>query len=116
MSAPTIPAFDVEALRSAADAHAALAAVIADDIEWIDVHPKRARTTFRTRAEVLAMLDGLHANGIATTIHDGLADGTRAALTVTCALPDGMLYTNALLTVSDGKITRWFGVEAYDRP
>ncbi|WP_028065660.1 hypothetical protein [Solirubrobacter soli] len=55
------------------------------------------------------MLDGLHANGIATAIHDGFADGPRAALTVTCTLPVGMLYTNVLLTVRDGRITRWFG-------
>lgn len=116
MTAPTTPTLDIEALRGAANAHAALAAAIADDIEWIDVNPNRARTILRGRAEVLAMLDGLHTNGIATVIHDGFADGPRAALTVTCALPDGMLYTNALLTVRDGKITRWFGVEAYDRP
>src|SRR5690242_4201282 len=99
MTAPTIPTLDVEALRSAVDTHAALAAVIADEIEWIDVNPTRERTIFNGRAEVLAMLDGLHANGIVTTIHDGFADGARAALTVTCALPEGVLYTNAVLTV-----------------
>src|SRR4051794_31119894 len=49
MTAPTIPTLDVEALRSAADAHAALAAVIADDIEWIDVNPHRADDLPRPR-------------------------------------------------------------------
>src|SRR4051812_14599994 len=114
MTAPTIPTLDVDALRDAPDAHAALAAVIAEDIEWIDVSPNRSRTVFNGRAEVLAMLDGLHTSGIVTTILDGFAAGERGALSVTCALPEGVLFTNALLTVRDGKIRRWFGVEGWD--
>jgi ketosteroid isomerase-like protein len=114
MTAPTIPTLDVDALRDASDSHAALAAVIADDIEWIDVSPNRSRTVLTGRAEVLAMLDGLHAGGIVTTVRDGFAAGERAALSVTCAMAEGVIATNALLTVRDGKIARWFGVEAWD--
>ena len=105
---------DVEALRTASDSHAALAAVIADDIEWIDISPSRSRTRFSGRTEVLSMLDGLQANGIVTTVHDGFVSGDRAALSVTCALAEGVLFTNALLELRDGKISRWFGVEAFD--
>lgn len=114
MTTPATHTLNVEALRTASDPHAALGAVIADDIEWIDVNPNRARTRYSGRAEVLAMLDSLHTNGIVTDIVDGFADDGRGALTVTCTMAEGVLYTNALLVLRDGKITRWFGVEAFD--
>ena len=37
MTAPTAPTLDVEALRSAAVPIDALAAVLADDVEWIEI-------------------------------------------------------------------------------
>src|SRR4051794_10468969 len=114
MTAPTTRSLDVEALRTATDSHAALAAVIADDIEWVDVNPSHARTCFHGRAEVLAMLDGLQERGIVTHVLDGFAAGDRAALSVTCTMAEGVLCTNALLEVRDGNITRWTGVEAWD--
>ena len=114
MTASTVRSLDVEALRTATDSHAALAAVIADDIEWVDIDPSHARTFFHGRAEVLAMLDGLHERGIVTQVLDGFAAGDRAALTVTCTMDEGVLFTNALLDVRDGNITRWFGVEGWD--
>jgi hypothetical protein len=115
MTAPTTHTLDVEALRTAEDSHAALAAVIAEDIEWIDVNPSHARTFFHGREEVLAMLGGLHERGIVTTVLDAFAAGSRAAMTVTCTMPEGVLYTNAVLDLDGhGNITRWFGVEAWD--
>jgi hypothetical protein len=114
MTAPTAPTLDVDALRAAPDSHAALTAVIADDIEWIDVSPSRTRTAYRGHESVHAMLDGLEARGIVTTIADGFAAGDRGALTVTCAMPEGVIVTNALLELRDGNIVRWFGVEAWD--
>jgi hypothetical protein len=114
MTAPTTHTLDVEALRTASDSHAALAALIADDIEWIDVTPSRSRTRYSGRTQVLAMLEGLHANGIVTEVLGGFANGDRAALTVTCTMAEGVLATNALLELRDGRITRWFGVEAWD--
>ena len=109
----TLP-LDIEALITASDSHAALAAVIADDIEWIDVTPSRSRSRFSGRTEVLSMLDGLHEHGIVTAVLDGFVNGDRGALTVTCTMDAGVLYTNALLELRDGKISRWFGVEAFD--
>jgi ketosteroid isomerase-like protein len=114
MTTSTARTLDVEALRTASDSHAELAAAIADDIEWTDISPTRSRTRYSGRAEVLAMLDGLDERGIVTAVLEGFAAGDCAALTVTCTMAEGVLFTNALLHVRDGKITRWFGVEAWD--
>jgi hypothetical protein len=115
MTAPTASTLDVDALRTASDSHAALVAVIADDIEWIDVPPSRERSVYRGRESVLAMLDSLEQRGIVSTVVDGLASGDRAALTVTCTFPDGsVIVTNSLIQTRDGNIARWFGVEAWE--
>ena len=115
MTAPTASTLDVDALRTASDSHAALAAVIDPDIEWVDVTPSRSRSVHRGRAAILAMLDGLSERGIVTAVVDGFAAGDRGALTVTCTFPDGgVIVTNSLLELRDGNISRWFGVESWE--
>ena len=115
MTAHATPTLDVEALRSASDAHAALTAVIAPDIEWIDVTPSRSRSVHQGREAVIAMLDGLEERRIVSAVVDGVASGDRGALTVTCTFPDGsVIVTNTLLELRDGNISRWFGVEAWE--
>ena len=116
MTAPTTtPTLDVNALITAPEVHAALAAVLAEDIEWLDVVPGATRSEHRGRESVLAMLAGLIEGGIETTILHGFADDERGALAVRCTMPDGrVLLTNALLELRDGNITRWYGVEAWD--
>ena len=37
MTAPTAPTLDVEALRTASEVDDALAAVLAEDVEWIEI-------------------------------------------------------------------------------
>jgi hypothetical protein len=119
MTAPTTaPTLDIEALRTAPDAVAALAAVLADDVEWIEVDaktPPHAPAVYRGRDAVLAMIGGAHERGLVTTVKDGFAMGERAALTVSCLYPGGgEVLCNALCEVRDGKISRWFGVQTWD--
>ena len=116
MTAPTTtPTLDVNALITAPEVHAALAAVLAEDIEWLDIAPSTTRTEYHGRESVLAMLAGLIDGGIETTILHGFAHGDRGAMSVRCTMPDGrVLLTNALLELRDGNITRWYGVEAWD--
>ena len=53
--------------------------------------------------------------GIESRVTDGFAAGDRAALTITCTYPGGgHVLCNALVELRDGKIARWFGVQAWD--
>src|SRR4051794_29858326 len=114
MTAPTVPTFDVDALRAAPEAVLAMIATLADDIEWTDLAGD-APKVFRGRPATVAMLEDVEAQGIVSTVLDGFVSGDRAALTVHCALPDGggVIVTNALLNLRDGKVVRWFGTEAW---
>jgi ketosteroid isomerase-like protein len=116
MSATTTP-FDVEALE-ADPSISALAAVLADDVEWIEVDQRtqpRAPGVLRGRAAVVAMLEQGHMNGVVSSVIDGFSAGDRAALTIACRLPDGnRVLCNALLDLRDGKIVRFHGVQAWD--
>jgi hypothetical protein len=48
-------------------------------------------------------------------IEDGFISGDRGALRVICTQPDGkVIVEHTLLTLHDGKIARWSGVQAWD--
>ncbi len=115
MTAPTTHLLDVRALRADPSA---LPAFLADDVEWIEVDQRSQPhdpAVLGGRDAVLAMLDDAHTRGIASRVTDGFAIGDRAALTVTCTYPAGeQVLCNALVDVRDGKIARWFGVQAWD--
>jgi hypothetical protein len=116
MSATTAP-FDVEALK-ADSSIAALAAVLADDVEWTEVDQRtqpHAPAVLRGRSAVLSMLEEGRARGIVSHVVDGFTAGDRAAMTVDCDLPGGgRVVCNALVELRDGKIARWHGVQAWD--
>ena len=118
MTASTTPTLDVDALRAASDSIAALVAVLADDVEWIEVDQRtqpQAPSVIRGRDAVLATIRDAEARGIHSRVTDGFAAGDRAAMTVTCTYPGGgRVVSNGLADVRDGKITRWFGVQAWD--
>jgi ketosteroid isomerase-like protein len=118
MTAPTTPTLDVEALRVAPVPLDALAAVLAEDVEWIEVDQRtqpQAPAVIRGREAVLAMLHDVVERGIESRVTDAFAAGNRAALTVTCTTPAGArILCNALVDVRDGNIARWFGVQAWD--
>ena len=118
MSTPTAPILDVDALRTASDSIEALAAVLADDVEWIEIDQRsqpQAPAVYRGREAVLAMINEGHERGIESRVTDGFAAGDRAAMTVTCTYPTGgRVICNAITDVRDGKITRWYSVQAWD--
>ena len=118
MTAPTTtPTLDVDALRTAPEVHAALAAVLAEDIEWLRHRSRapRARSD-HGRESVLAMLRrpdrGRHRDDRRRRVRP---TAIAARCPSQCTMPDGrVLLTNALLELRDGNITRWYGVEAWD--
>jgi hypothetical protein len=118
MTAHTAPTLDVEALRTASDSIEALAAVLGDDVEWIEIDQRsqpQAPAIYRGRDAVLTMINEAHERGIESRVTDGFAAGERAAMTVTCTYPSGgRVVCNTLADVRDGKITRWFSVQAWD--
>jgi len=118
MTAHTTPTLDVDALRTASDSIEALAAVLGDDVEWIEIDQRsqpQAPAIYRGRDAVLTMINEAHERGIESRVTDGFAAGERAAMTVTCTYPSGgRVVCNTLADVRDGKITRWFSVQAWD--
>jgi len=61
------------------------------------------------------MAEELERRGIQVTIDDGFLAGDRGALRVVCTYPDGkQVIEHTLLTLRDGKIARWSGVQAWD--
>jgi ketosteroid isomerase-like protein len=118
MTAPTTPTLDVEALRTAPESTFALAAVLAEDVEWIDVDRRsqpHAPSVLHGREAVLGMIADAESRGIVSRVTDGFASGDRAALTVTCSYAGGgQVLCNALVELRDGNIVRWFGVQAWD--
>jgi ketosteroid isomerase-like protein len=117
MSTTTIP-FDVSALRRADDAVAALDAVLADGVEWIEIDQRsqpHAPSVTHGRSAVIAGIRAAHERGIVSRVTDGFATADRAALTVTCTYPTGeQMACNALADLRDGRIVRWVGVQAWD--
>ena len=93
--------------------------MLADDVEWIEIDQRtqpRAPSVLRGREAVLAMIARGRARGIDSRVTDGFARGDRAALTVTCTLPGRRprRLATRCVDVRDGKIARWFGVQAWD--
>jgi SnoaL-like domain len=119
MSATTSTApFDVAALRRASDPVAAIESVLADDVEWVEIDQRtqpKAPSVTHGRDAVMAGIRAAHERGLVSRVTDGFATADRAALTVLCTYPTGEhVYCNALADVSDGKIVRWVGVQAWD--
>ena len=115
----TSTALTVEALREAARAGGArIAEHVTDDIEFVEIDqktPPAAPAVHRGRAALLAMAEDLERRGIRMEVQDGFMTDERGAVTVTCTYPDGRrVVENALLTLREGKIARWNGVQAWD--
>ena len=119
MSATTSSiAFDVAVLRRASDPVAALDSVLADDVEWVEIDQRtqpRSPSVTHGREAVIAGIRAAYARGLVSRVTDGFAAEDRAAMTVLCTYPTGEhVYCNALADISDGKIVRWVGVQAWD--
>ncbi len=114
----TTTRFDVEDLIADSSLDK-LIALLADDVTWTEVDQRsqpHSPAVYRGRDAVVAMLREAHARGIVSAVVDGLRSGDRAAVAVLCSYPGGagQVRCNALLHLTDGKIVRWDGVQAWD--
>ena len=67
------------------------------------------------RSELIALAEDLERRGIRMETADGFLTGDRGAVRMVCPYPDGRkVVEDALLTLRDGKIARWDGVQAWD--
>jgi ketosteroid isomerase-like protein len=118
MSSPTT--IELETLVQAArdGGAAALADHVADDLELVQIDPRTppaSPAVHRGREALLALAEDLERRGVRMRIDDGLLAGDRGALRVVCTHPDGkQVVEHALLTLREGRIARWSGVQAWD--
>lgn len=115
----TSTALTIEALREAARVGGArIAEHVTDDVEFVEIDqktPPAAPSVLRGRAALIEMAEDLERRGIRTEIQDGFLTDDRGAVSVACTYPDGKrVVEHALLTLRDGKIARWDGVQAWD--
>jgi ketosteroid isomerase-like protein len=118
MSTNTI--FELDTLKRAVQdgSAAGLADYIADDVEFTEVDqctPPAAPAVHSGRDALLALAEDIERRGVTMRIEDGFISGDRGALRVICTHPDGkQVVEHTLLTLHDGKIARWSGVQAWD--
>jgi SnoaL-like domain len=97
---------------------AGLADYVTDDVEFAQTDqrtPPSAPAFHSGRETLIGMAEELECRGIAMRIDDGFIAGDRGALRVVCTYPDGkQVIEHTLLTVREGKIARWSGVQAWD--
>jgi ketosteroid isomerase-like protein len=96
----------------------ALLAIYADDVELIQIDRDNPPSSPRTRhgKDVLrGMLEHCAAAGVRATVENAVADGDRAAATITCEFPGGRrVMANAVLTIEDGRVVRELDVLSGD--
>ena len=97
---------------------AGLADYITDDAELTEIDqrtPPAAPAVHSGRDALLMLAEDLERRGVTMRIEDGFISGDRGALRVICTQPDGkQIVEHALLTLHNGKIARWSGVQARD--
>ena len=97
---------------------AGLADYATDDIELSEIDqktPPAAPVVYTGRDALSALAEDLERRGVRMQIDDGFIAGDRGALRVVCTNPDGkQVVEHTLLTLRDGKIARWSGVQAWD--
>jgi ketosteroid isomerase-like protein len=112
MTVKTTTAFDVATFKRTYEEWdiEALLALYADDVELIQIDRDSPPSSPRTRhgSDVLrGMLEHCAGAGVVATVENTIADGQRAAATITCAFPGGRrVLANAILEVEDGRIIR----------
>ena len=120
MTVNTTVSFDVATFKRAYEEWdiEALLALYADDVELIQIDRDNPPSAPRTRhgSDVLrGMLEHCAGAGVVPTVENTLADGRRAAATITCAFPGGRkVVANGVFEVEDGRIVRERDVQAGD--
>jgi ketosteroid isomerase-like protein len=120
MTVQTNTSLDLETLRRGYEEWdiEALLGIYADDVELIQIDRDNPPSSPRTRhgKDVLrGMLEHCAAAGVTATVENAVADGDRAAATITCEFPGGRrVMANAVLTVEDGRVVRELDVVSGD--
>jgi ketosteroid isomerase-like protein len=120
MTVNTTVSFDVATFKRAYEEWdiEALLALYADDVELIQIDRDNPPSAPRTRhgSDVLrGMLEHCAGAGVVPTVENTLADGRRAAATITCGFPGGRrVLANAILELEDGRIVRELDVLSGD--
>jgi ketosteroid isomerase-like protein len=120
MTVQTSTPLDVETLRRGYEEWdiEALLGIYADDVDLIQVDRDNPPSSPRTRhgKDVLrGMFEHCAGAGVRATVENAIADGDRAAATITCEFPGGRkVMANAVLTVEDGRVVRELDVLSGD--
>ena len=115
----TTTALTMDDLRHAALAGGGkIADHVTDDVEFTEIDqrtPPAAPGAHRGRSALLALAEELEQRGIQMEVADGFIAGDRGAVRMVCTYPDGRkVVEHALVTLRNGKIARWDGVQAWD--
>ena len=110
VKAPT--RFDVDELARAY-AHwdiDALLDLYADDVELVQIdrdYPPSAPRVRHGKDVLRGMLEHCAAAGVKATVENGVAEGNRAAATITCEFPGGRkVLANGIFEIENGRIVR----------
>jgi ketosteroid isomerase-like protein len=116
----TYTVLDLEAIKNAVHngGAAGLTEYLTDDVEFIEIDQRTPPATparHTGRDALIALAEDLERRGIRMRIDDGFITAGRGALRIVCTYPDGnQVVEHTLLTLRDGKIARWSGVQAWD--
>jgi len=120
MTVETSTSFDLEALRRGYEQWDidALLGLYADDVELIQIDRDNPPGSPRTRhgKEVFrGMFEHCAAAGVRVAVENAVADGDRAAATITCEFPGGRkVVANSILELERGLIVRELDVQSGD--
>jgi ketosteroid isomerase-like protein len=116
----TYTVLDLEAIRNAVHngGAAGLIEYLTDDVEFTQIDqrtPPASPAVHTGRDALIALAEGLERRGIRMQVDDGFISGDRGALRIVCTCPDGnQVVEHTLLTLRDGKVAGWSGVQAWD--
>ena len=120
MTVKTRAAFDLETLRRGYEEWDvdALLGLYADEVELIQIDRDNPPSSPRARhgKDVFrGMIEHCAAAGVRATVENAVADGERAAATITCEFPGGRkVMANAILDLEQGRIVRELDVLSGD--
>ena len=116
----TYTVLDLEAIKNAVHngGAAGLTEYVTDDIEFTQIDqrtPPAAPALHTGRDALISLAEDLERRGVRMQVDDGFIAGDRGAMRIVCTYPDGnQVVEHTLLTLRDGKVTRWSGVQAWD--
>ena len=111
---------DLEAIKNAVHngGAAGLTEYVTDDIEFTQIDQRTPPATparHTGRDALIALAEDLERHGILMRVDDGFLADDRGALRIVCTYPEGnQVVEHTLLTLRDGKVARWSGVQAWD--